>query len=293
MFSKAYKIASAYCQPVVISFRCFDGAVDNAIGAFTLINKEGWIITAEHIIKPLLIKKEHEKEIAEYESKIREIEDNKNVKINQKNKKIKRLKKNNKWITNISLWWGRDELRIAEVKALPEADFVAVRLEPTKWFETAETFPVIKNPKDLYHGTSLCKLGFPFFKIDVSFNKDKNSFIFAPGSLPIPRFPIEGIFTRNLLAGKSRDGKYDIKFIETSSPGLKGQSGGPIFDVEGIVWGIQSRTQHLTLGFSPKIKKGSKEIEENQFLNVGVGVHPELIITFLKDNKINFSESNK
>jgi len=34
------------------------------------------------------------------------------------------------------------------------------------------------------------------------------------------------------------------------------------------------------------------ELEEHQFLNVGWGVHPELIVAFLKDNgaKFNLSE---
>lgn len=292
MFTKAYKIASEFCRPVVISFRYIDGTIDNGISAFTLLNKEGWIITVEHIIRPLLIKQQHDREIAEYQKKIKEIEENKDLKINQKNKKIRKLNKNNKWITNLSLWWGRDDLKVAEIKALSEADFAAIRLEPSTPFETLTTFPIIKNPKDLAPGTSLCKLGFPFYKIDVSFDENKKLFIFAPNSLPIPRFPIEGIFTRNIHAGKSKDGKYDIKFIETSSPGLRGQSGGPIFDANGVVWGIQSRTNHLPLGFSPKIKKGNKEIEENQFLNVGIGVHPELIFTFLKDNNIKFTESD-
>jgi S1-C subfamily serine protease len=113
-------------------------------------------------------------------------------------------------------------------------------------------------------------------------------FTLLPGTLPIPRFPIEGIMTRDANAGKSKDGKYDIRFIETSTPGLKGQSGGPIFDVKGAIWGIQSHTTHLPLGFSPKIKRNGKEIEENQFLNVGLGIHPSLLISFLTDNGVKF-----
>jgi hypothetical protein len=62
------------------------------------------------------------------------------------------------------------------------------------------------------------------------------------------------------------------------------KSGGPIFDVNGTVWSIESRTTHFPFGFSPKVKKNAKEIEENQFLNVGLGVHPELIVAFLTDN---------
>jgi hypothetical protein len=38
-----------------------------------------------------------------------------------------------------------------------------------------------------------------------------------------------------------------VKFIETSTPGLRGQSGGPLFDAKGEIWGIQSRTNFLEL----------------------------------------------
>jgi len=34
------------------------------------------------------------------------------------------------------------------------------------------------------------------------------------------------------------------------------------------------------------------EVEEHQFLNVGWGVHPELIVAFLRDNHVKFSLSN-
>ena len=107
----------------------------------------------------------------------------------------------------------------------------------------------------------------------------------------MPRFPIDGIFTRNIIAGKSKDNKFDIKFLETSSPGLKGQSGGATFDINGNLWAIQSRTQHLDLGFSPKVKKGKREVEENQFLNVGWGIHIDTIIKFLIDKNVDFEMS--
>jgi len=80
--------------------------------------------------------------------------------------------------------------------------------------------------------------------------------------------------------------------LETSTPGLRGQSGGPIFDTKGTIWALQSRTSHFPLGFSPKVKKDGKDIEENQFLNVGWGVHAELIAAFLKDNGVDYRLSD-
>jgi len=165
------------------------------------------------------------------------------------------------------------------------------RLEPFNSDAITE-YPILKNPSNLPHGTSLCKLGFPFHQINATYDETNGSFTLEPGSLPAPFFPIEGIFTRDIVKGKSSDGKYEIKFLETSSPGLMGQSGGPIFDSNGTVWSIQSHTEHLPLGFSPKIEKEGRIFEENQFLNVGRGIHPDILIKFLNDQGINFELSD-
>lgn len=129
--------------------------------------------------------------------------------------------------------------------------------------------------------------------MESTFDAVKNSFILAPNVLPIPRFPLDGIFTRTIESGKTKDGRFDIRLIETSSPGLMGQSGGPVFDVEGNVWAIQSRTMHMPLGFEPSIKKQGKDVTENQFLNIGLGVHVQCILQFLDSLKIEYAISGK
>ena len=106
----------------------------------------------------------------------------------------------------------------------------------------------------------------------------------------MPRFPNDGIHTRVVIFVDEKS-KRKVEFIETSSPGLRGQSGGPIFDTEGNLWGLQSRTFHHSLGFSPKIKIKNKEFEEQQFLNVGVGAHVKEIIKFLDKHGIKYTTS--
>jgi len=278
MFVNGYRLASRFTSPVIVSTRLFNGDVDCGCGAFIILNNEGWVITVAHLFNSFFAFQQHREEIKQYRRK--------------KFKKIRRIKANSKWVTNHSIWWGRDGVRLRDIKILPEGDLAIGRLEPfdSSWFST---FPVFKNPtSNLDIGTSLCKLGYPFYKIEATFDETNDRFNLAPNALPIPRFPIEGIYTRNIIAGRSRDDKYEIKLLETSSPGLRGQSGGPIFDVNGTVWAIQSRTTHFPLGFSPKIKKDNKEVEENQFLNVGLGIHPELIVAFLQNNNVRCNLSN-
>lgn len=290
MFEKAYEIASSFTHPLVICTRYFDKSVDASIGSFVILNQEGWCITAAHLFQVHFSHLNHSKQIANLEKEISLIEKNSKLNPKQKRKRIKCIQRNPKWITNYYYLLASSGVELKDVKILAENDIAIGRLEPFNPKSIA-IYPTLKNPSNLQHGTSLCKLGFPFHEIKVTFNEEKKTFELPDGTFPIPRFPIEGIYTRNVLYGKSKDDKYEIKYIETSSPGLRGQSGGPIFDVNGIVWGIQSRTIHLPLGFSPKVKKNNHEVEENQFLNVGWGIHPEVLISFLNDNRVNFKLS--
>lgn len=154
------------------------------------------------------------------------------------------------------------------------------------------TYPVLKNPAALDVGQSLCKLGYPFNRIDAVFDETDGSVALAPGVLPLTLFPIEGIYTRTLPAGKSRDGRFEIKFIETSSPGLVGQSGGPVFDKEGTVWAVQSRTDIHPMCASVLEGRNGRKVKESHFLEVGVGVHPGVIAAFLSDRGIRFALSD-
>jgi hypothetical protein len=84
---------------------------------------------------------------------------------------------------------------------------------------------------------------------------------------------------------------FPIKYIETSSPGLKGQSGGPMFDINGVVWAIQAKTIHLPLGFDAEVP-GRKGHTEHQFLNVGLGVHPETLLGALRNLGVAFETAD-
>ena len=121
---------------------------------------------------------------------------------------------------------------------------------------------------------SLCKLGFPLHRIVPVYDEKANTFTLPEGSVPLPLFPMEGMFTRvvNTRAPGSEDGEPSA-FIETSTPSLIGQMGGPVFGGEAVVWGIQSHTMHHALGFRPPVPDGAAGQVEHQFLNTGLAVH--------------------
>ena len=114
------------------------------------------------------------------------------------------------------------------------------------------------------------------------YDEKANTFTLPEGSVPLPLFPMEGMFTRvvNTRAPGSGDGEPSA-FIETSTPSLIGQMGGPVFDAEAVVWGIQSHTKHQALGFRPPVPGGATGQVEHQFLSTGLAVHAAVIRRFL------------
>jgi hypothetical protein len=146
----------------------------------------------------------------------------------------------------------------------------------------ATQYPILKLPTENFdRGRSLCRLGFPFVEVTSTYDEANNSFAFANAQLVF--FPNEGIFTRGRDAGRTPDGKHPVLFVETSSPGLRGQSGGPIFDADGRIWAIQSSTTHIALGFNPTITVNGRQTVEHQFINLGIGIHAATIVSVLDD----------
>lgn len=149
----------------------------------------------------------------------------------------------------------------------------------------------LRNGADMKQGKFLCRLGFPFPEFtNFQYNQALDDIEWTQsGQVETPRFPIEGMLTRHLL----HDGR--IVGLEISTPGLRGQSGGPLFDNRGIVCGMQSGTNHLHLGFDMKnfeYKSNGRSIRINNqpFLNVGHCVHADIIKEFLKANQVHFYE---
>ena len=85
--------------------------------------------------------------------------------------------------------------------------------------------------------------------------------------------------------------------IEMSTPGLRGQSGGPLFDEKGIVYGMQFSTKHLHLGFDLvdkeiMVNNGIKKVSDYSFLHLGQCIHADAIKAFLKHHDVKFYEED-
>jgi len=171
----------------------------------------------------------------------------------------------------------------------PLADIALIKLDNFD-ANRVPAYPVFKNPAvEFKIGTTLCRLGFPFHDIKATFDSVSRpgGFTLDASTFPVPQFPNDGILTRFVLK-KSPDGSRQVRFIETSSAGLRGQSGGPIFDREGRLYAIQSQTTSLPLGFTPTVKQGSREIVEHQFMHLGWGSHIQNAFDLMNNNGVAF-----
>ena len=290
MFSKALPIASAFTRPMVLSSRTTRGECRCTIGACVVLNPEGWILTAGHLLEIVRQQQESARRHRGYRDNVVEFQRDTAADKRFRKQGVRTLHRPRTGsVRNHSVWWGADSARLVEARVLPAADLALGRLEPFDAGSVA-SYPVIKDPgRGFIPGRSLCKLGFPFQEIVPIYDEVANTFTLPPGSVPLALFPLEGMFTRIVNTRAPGSGEGGVSpFIETSTPTLFGQTGGPVFDAKARLWGIQSHTMHQPLGFHPPVPGGAQGQVEHQFLNTGLAVHASVIVRFLEAEGVAF-----
>ena len=287
MFQEALKIAQQYTFPVIVSYRHNDNSTGSLIGAFIVLNNDGWILTACHIVQEMQ-KLDAQRSLFQQQAGGKSvIETDKSLNRTQRRQKMNALKKmGKKAITDYSGWWGKDEWHVENFHLAPFPDVAIGQIRGFKK-DQVKTYPVFKNPRMNFDvGESLCKLGFPFHNVKPIYDETAKMFRLPPGTLPAPLFPMEGMFTRTAVM-KDEENAISTEFVETSSPGLPGQSGGPTFDTQGRIWALQSRTMHLSLG-SPQAS-GRQNMDQ---FHTGLGTHVNAIFQLLDENNVQFTVSH-
>jgi hypothetical protein len=265
MFSEAIRSASRFTFPYVGLRRRECGQVYSTTGAFVVFNPEGWVLTSAHIVEEILAaERETTGEVDSCET-----EDH------------------GRCVEHVEIWAvpGFERLRPSVTQAVVRsfADIAVARLEP---FESAmlDTRPVLRDcdTDPILQGMSVCRLGYPFHEIQAEWDAGRCEFILPQDAFPVPSFALDGIVSRfhRVLA---QDGGNETTFIATSTPGLRGQSGGPLLDPSGRVCGVQSHTLHLDLGFDARFPVGDKTVAERQFLNSGVATHVREVRALLNE----------
>ena len=175
----------------------------------------------------------------------------------------------------------------------PTLDLAIVKFNDYKTLHYQDCAKFLKDTSKVKQGKFLCRLGFPFPEFNnFKFNTVNDDIEWTKeGISHSPQFPIEGMVTRFLAENNQLYG------IELSTPGLRGQSGGPLFDEKGTVYGMQFSTKHLHLGFDLvdteiMVNNGVKKISDYSFLHLGQCIHVDAIKAFLKQHDVAFYEED-
>lgn len=292
MFMKAIETASQFTRPIHTITRVW-GTTAVIPGAATLffVNGDGWALTCKHVAGQLAFADQLLQKFTNFKAERAQLATGK-----KSRQLVRSLERKYGFSGATPVEMYNNFVNCVEGPLELEAHVhssVDVSLLKFKNFTRlgASTFPVFaRNGQDLKQGKFLCRLGFPFpeftnFEYDQAADQIRWT---TSGRLDTPQFPIEGMVTRHLLSSG------DVVGFELSTPGLRGQSGGPAFDAEGRVWGMQAATNHLDLDFDVDmdvLRNGQRRrVKDSAFLHVGRCVHVDVLTQFMRDNNVAFQE---
>lgn len=284
MYKKAIKDNSQYLLPFIEGVKYYSSdEIEHALGTMMILNKNGDILTCKHIAKDFIENDALAKKYHDFLSEYNKASKEEKKKIEDKYG----YKGNSVVLTNINLPFNiQGEIGI-EIKFHKYLDLAVIRFKNVN-FE-CDNYPVFSKSLP-EQGQSLCKLGYAFPEYSYfEYSKKENNIILKKEMTShFPLFPMDGIMTRLVI-----DESGSVSMFETSTPGLRGQSGGPVFSPEGVVYGIQSMTRHIDLNFdvNATVKRGvsKKKVTYTPFINLGVAVSSVKIIEFLEENGIQYN----
>jgi len=293
MFINAIEIAKQFTRPIHTIER-FYGSQEVYPGAATLffVNPDGWALTCRHVADVIIGADQLLKRKAAF------VADHKAMQGKKKEKQIIKELEQKYQVTRKSVFEIRNNFvncvegtLNCQIIKHPKIDVALLHF--TNFSKLLCTnFPIFpKDSSSLKQGKFLCRLGFPFpefTNFEYTANDDTINWT-STGRTDTPIFPIEGMLTRHLIAEQNQ-----VVGFELSTPGLRGQSGGPAFDSDGKVWGMQSATNHLDLNFDVNmdvVRNGEKKkVHDSAVLHVGHCIHIDVLKSFMQQHGVAFQE---
>jgi len=283
MFAKAIQEVAGFTRAIHSISRNFDSQqVQRGSATLFFVNDEGYALTCKHVAQWLSNAEEINKVYSQY------LRGNKDgLQTNQLD-----LKPDKTAEMRVTFVDCVDIIKNLKIHSHPEYDLALIKFEGFNKRLYKNTPRFLKETSSIHPGEMLCRLGFPFPEFsNFQLNLEKKVLEWiATGNARSPRFPIDGMVTRFL---GDKGGK--VYGIEMSTPGLRGQSGGPLFDSEGRIIGMQSRTKHLHLGFDIEEKTiiahgKEKKVNDYSFIHLGECIHTSVIKEFLNQHQVSFDE---
>src|ERR1035441_7530605 len=145
MFSMALEEASKYTLPVIFTRRFRRGQISSSLGTFVVVNRDGWVLTADHIVAELLKFPQSQQAIAVYEQQRKAIENDTGLKINEKRRRIQKLPVSDEWITHQAVLWGDSTWRAENFLRDSLADIAIAKINGFNP-DNIKGYPVFRNP---------------------------------------------------------------------------------------------------------------------------------------------------
>lgn len=298
MFVNSIEIAKNYTRPIRSIIRNYSSSeVIPGCATCIIINNEGWVLTCKHVMEVLRHTDSINNKYQQFKADIASLS---TVSASKRRKALIAFEqkygysKTNPCTVQIKNSFDNivDQMTSFTVIECGYADLALVKFDGFNQI-LCNTFPVFKdNSAELKQGLSLCRLGFPYPEFtNFQYNDQIDDIEWTnTGKSDSPLFPIDGILTRHVA-----DANGQIVGLELSTPGLKGQSGGPLFDKDGVICGLQSSTVSLPLGFDQVNKEimvegKKKKVSNYPFLHLGICVHVDVIKRFLDEQGVMYQK---
>jgi hypothetical protein len=295
MFVTAIERVNQFTRPIKFVTRLYGQKNQGLMpGAATLffVNEDGWAITCNHVAEQILQENTLHQRYLQFAAERRRISNEPNFAA-----QLQRLEAQFGYVSGsvIGVSAGfvdcMSQLENVHIIPHPRHDLALLKLTgKNQKYRTSAVF--LADGQPIKPGKTLCRLGYPFAEFNnfrINPDLDQIEWINDPAAALQP-FPIDGIVTRHL---------YDngqASAIEISTPGLRGQSGGPLFDTEGVIYGMQFATRHLHLGFdqiNQEVWVGNQptNVSNHPFLHVGMCINADIIKAFLRENNVKFHQN--
>lgn len=293
MFESAIENVLKFTRPIHTITRTYGGLLSPGASTFFFVNYNGVAVTCKHIMNLVFMADDLNRNFLEFKR-----ERDKLPKDNKFRKHLQGLEGKFKYQKETIIQLKNNFLNCFDkfdqivCHPHPMLDLAILEFKGFSRIYYNSHAVFLKNSGSIRQGKYLCRIGYPFPEFNnFRYNAEADDIEWTnTGNPNSPSFPIDGIVTRFLA-----DPNAGITGIEMSTPGLRGQSGGPLFDVNGHIYGMQFATNHLHLGFDIKekeiIQDGKKsKVSNYPFLHVGLCVHVEKIKEFLRQHSVSFTE---
>lgn len=294
MFTTAIETVANFTRPIHSILRTYGGKqVIPSSSTLFFVNDQGYAVTCKHVVELLLSSENINQQFTQFKGERAHFVNDGKIKQHMRGLELKYkytpdsfVEVRNNFLDCI------DSMSGFTCHVHPTYDLAILKFNDFNRIMYTGHARFLRDGASIKQGKMLCRLGFPFPEFtNFRYNEGADQIEWTQeGVVQSPRFPLEGMVTR-FLGDQS-----GVIGIELSTPGLKGQSGGPLFDQNGVVYGMQFSTKHLHLGFDLvdkeiMVNNRAKKVTDYSFIHLGQCIHVDVIKKFLRENNVPFEEA--